>query len=236
MAQARQFRLKHARRALLALLPALLLGACARQEEAGPETAMHDEHAGHDMARASMPADPVVMTAPMTGTAFPVDQPLVDIDGVAHGTLADPSPARWTGLIFVRTDCPVSNQYAPEIKRICSEYASRGMQCLLVYADPYDTIEAVRRHHAEFGYSLPAVLDPGHALVARAGATITPEAAVFTPGATLAYSGRIDNLYNELGRPRQQVTERDLRNALDDLIAGRTVRKPRTPATGCFIE
>ena len=161
---------------------------------------------------------------------------LVDIDGIQHGTLASPAHGKWTGLIFVRTDCPVSNQYAPEIKRICAEYEPQGLQCLLVYADAYDTEEAVRQHRTEFGYKLPVIRDTGHALVARAGATITPEVAVFTSGAKLAYSGRIDNRYNELGRPRQQVTEHDLRDALDDLVAGRTVRKPHTPATGCFIE
>lgn len=221
------------RGAFLALVPALLLCACNKPAETGPESAMQDEHAGHEMA-SQMDMPPV--SGAIAAEAFPVDQPLVDIDGGQHGTLASPAPAKLTSLIFVRTDCPVSNQYAPEIKRICSEYGSRGMQCLLVYADAYDTLDAVRKHRADFGYEIPAIRDPAHALVARAGATITPEAAVFVPGATLSYSGRIDNLYNELGRPRQQVTERDLRDALDDLFAGREVRKPRTSATGCFIE
>jgi len=211
MAQAFPPRLKHAwQRALVVAAPMLWLCACSGQSRSVPEVVI-------------------------PGDAFPTDQPLVDIDGVAHGTLASPAD-KYTSLIFVRTDCPVSNQYAPEIKRLCAEYEPKGMQCLLVYADAYDTVEAIRKHRADFGYTMPATRDPAHALVARANATITPEVAVFTKGATLAYSGRIDNLYNELGKPRQQVTEHDLRDALDDLMAGRSVRKPRTPATGCFIE
>lgn len=217
MAQANHPSRTHARHLVL-LAAAALLCACAEQ---------HDEHAAH----AGMPHEPAAM--PDLPSA---DQLLVDMDGVPYGTLASPADGKWTGLFFVRTDCPVSNQYAPEIKRICGEYESKGLQCLLVYADAYDTPDTVRRHRADFGHALPAILDHGHALVARAGATITPEVAVFAPGAELAYSGRIDNLYNELGRPRQQVTERDLRDALDDLVAGRNVRNPRTPATGCFIE
>lgn len=209
-------------RQLAFLAVAALLCACAEQ---------HEGHAAHE-AHAGTPQEP----AAMPDNAFSIDQTLVDMDGVAHGTLASPAGGQWTSLVFVRTDCPVSNQYAPEIKRICGEYASKGLQCLLVYADAYDTPDTVRRHRADFGYALPAMLDHGHALVARAGATITPEVAVFAAGAELAYLGRIDNLYNELGRPRQQVTERDLRDALNDLVAGRDVRKPRTPATGCFIE
>jgi hypothetical protein len=161
---------------------------------------------------------------------------LVDIDAVSHGSLEQPAAGQWTALLFVRTDCPVSNQYAPEIRRICAEYGSKGLQCLLVYADAHDGEAAVRQHRADFGYSLPALRDPGHALVAHAGATITPEVAVFAKGGNMVYRGRIDNLYTELGRPRQQVSERDLRDALDDLVAGHPVRKARTQATGCYIE
>jgi hypothetical protein len=59
--------------------------------------------------------------------------------------------------------------------------------------------------------------------------------AVFSKRGQLKYRGRIDNFYAGLGTPRQVVTEHDLRDALDALIAGRTVRSPRTQAFGCFI-
>jgi hypothetical protein len=58
---------------------------------------------------------------------------------------------------------------------------------------------------------------------------------VFSNDAQLKYLGRIDNLYAGLGRPRQVVTEQDLRKTLDALIAGRAVPNPRTQAFGCFI-
>jgi hypothetical protein len=161
---------------------------------------------------------------------------LVDIEGVDHGTLAAPTHGRWTSLFFVRTDCPIANRYAPEIRRICADYAAAGLECLLVYVDGHLTAEDVREHADAFDLALPAILDRDHALVAHAGATVTPEAAVFASGAELKYRGRIDNLYAELGRPRVNVTERDLRSALDDLVAGRSVHRSLTQATGCYIE
>lgn len=172
------------------------------------------------------------------GAAAPAadDLALIDIDGVAHGTLAQPARGRWSTLIFVGTECPISNQYAPEIRRICAAYEPAGAQCALVYTDAHLEAPAVRAHLADFGLQLPALIDRNRVLVARAGATATPQAAVFTPAGTLAYSGRIDNLYADLGRPRHSATERDLRNALDDLVAGRPVRTPRTFALGCYIE
>jgi len=39
-------------------------------------------------------------------------------------------------LFFVTNDCPISNAFAPEITRICSEYGPKGVDCSLVYVDP----------------------------------------------------------------------------------------------------
>lgn len=161
---------------------------------------------------------------------------LIDIDGISHGTLSNSARGSWSSLFFVGTDCPISNRYAPEIKRICAAYARAGVQCLLVYSDPQYTPGQIRAHAGEFGYTLPVIFDRDRQLVAQLGATTTPEVAVIGSGAMLAYRGRIDNLHAELGRPRQQATEHDLRDALDDLVAGRPVRRPRTFALGCYIE
>jgi hypothetical protein len=160
---------------------------------------------------------------------------LTDLDGVPQAQLLHPAPGRWSTLLFVGTECPISNHYAPEIRRICTGYAAAGAQCTLVYPGQLKSDE-VRAHLAAFRLDLPAVIDRDHVLVAHTGATVTPQAAVFTSDGTLAYRGRIDDLYASLGRPRQRATTQDLRNALDDLAAGRPVRMPRTQAIGCYIE
>jgi hypothetical protein len=164
------------------------------------------------------------------------DAALVDMDGVSHGTLAHPARGRWSTLLFLATDCPISNHYVPEIRRICAAYEPAGAQCMLVYSGSHVAAAAVRTHRQEFGLDLPALADPDGSLATRAGAAVTPQAAVFSSDGELAYSGRIDDLYIELGRRRQTATQRDLRDALDDLVAGRPVRTPRTQAIGCYIE
>jgi hypothetical protein len=160
---------------------------------------------------------------------------LQDIDGRSYGTLENPGQGDWSVLFFVTASCPIANQYAPEIRRICSEYAPSGARCYLVYADPYLSAAEVRKHAADFGHTSPAILDSKLALARRAGAKVTPEAAVFSKTGALMYLGRINDFYTELGRRRQRVTQHDLRDALDDVAAGRAVRNPRTGATGCFI-
>jgi hypothetical protein len=215
------------------LTAAALIGSCAPAD--GDVESAAEAHAHSDHAHASVPE--YAAHAHDANAASGVSNlELVDIDGVDHGTLSSPARGRWTSLFFVRTDCPVANQYAPEIGRICAEYAAEGVECLLVYVDGHLTPADVRRHTADFDLALPAILDRDHALVEQAGATITPEVALFAAGGALEYRGRIDNGYEELGRPRRVVTERDFRLALDDLVAGRAMRAPRTQATGCYIE
>jgi hypothetical protein len=140
-----------------------------------------------------------------------------------------------TVLLFVSVDCPVSNRYAPDIKRLYDEFTPRGVRFRLVYPNPLDSEMAVEKHLWDFGLPPVAERDRDHALVKMAGATITPEAAVFDGRQRLVYRGRIDNRFVELGRERPAATRHDLRNALAATLAGKTANPSQTQAVGCFI-
>lgn len=157
-----------------------------------------------------------------------------DIDGVARTPLQPAGKA--SVLFFITNDCPISNSYAPEVQRICSEYAPKKVSCNLVYVDPDLTATDVRKHLNEFRYSgVPAILDPAQKLVRAAGATVTPEAALIGPAGQVLYRGRIDNVYASLGKRRPAATELDLRKAIEETIAGKPVTTPVTKAIGCYI-
>src|SRR5262245_29626899 len=140
-------------------------------------------------------------------------------------------------LIFVSTDCPISARSSPEIDRIVRDYRPKGVRAWLVYAEAKTTPAAVRAHLAEFhrGLTVPAIVDTDFRLTAAVGATVTPEAAVYTPAGRV-YRGRIDDLYQAIGQGRRAAEHHDLRDALDAVIAGRPVAAPETKAIGCFIE
>ena len=125
---------------------------------------------------------------------------------------------RATALIFIRTDCPVANQAAPEIERVRALYADRGVRFWLVYVDPQEPADRIQAHGREYGLRAPAIRDPDHALVRRAGVHVTPEAAVYVfdgDQPRLTYRGRIDDRVVELGRQRPRATRFDLRDALE---------------------
>lgn len=158
---------------------------------------------------------------------------LIDVDGNEHA-LPDPN-SKATVVYFVTQDCPISNRFMPEIRRICGEYSSRDTRCLMAYVDATATADQIREHRQTYESTVPAVHDLNHALVALADASVTPEAALFDRAGNLAYRGRINNFYADLGTPRRQATKHDLRDALEDVLAGRAVSQPRTQAVGCFI-
>lgn len=151
----------------------------------------------------------------------------------AAADLVDPSSN--TVWIFVRTDCPISNRYAPVIASLHARYASRGIQFKLIYAEPGVTAEAIARHRAEFSLPAIAIADARFAYVDRAGATITPEVAVFARG-KLVYRGRIDDRHASLVRARPEPTRSDLEDVLDAVASGRTPAFRSAKAIGCVIE
>ena len=140
-----------------------------------------------------------------------------------------------TVLVFVSTDCPVSNRYAPEIKRLYDQFSPRGVRFRLVYPNPLDDESAMRTHRLAFGYPPIAERDPDHSLVRAVGATITPEAVIVDGTQRVVYRGRIDDRFVELSRERPAPTQHDLRNAITAVLAGTPVSPSHTQAVGCFI-
>jgi hypothetical protein len=140
------------------------------------------------------------------------------------------APSRPEVLVFLATDCPIANSFAPEIKRIAAEYGAKGVTFSLVYTD--GSADAVRKHAAEYGYESPVRVDTGRVLSRQHGITVTPEAVVVADGARV-YRGRIDDRYLAPGKYRLNPTTHELRDALDAVLAGRPVAVAETRAAGC---
>lgn len=157
------------------------------------------------------------------------------LGGQSIDALQAPPGTKAIVYLFTSTECPVSNRYAPEIRRIGQTFAPRGVLFRLVYPSRFETAAAVREHMAAFAYgSLEAVRDPVLALVGFTGATITPEVAIIVDG-QVVYRGRIDDRFVDLGVERPQPTVHDLSDALTTVLDGRPVPRPTTQAVGCYI-
>jgi thiol-disulfide isomerase/thioredoxin len=172
----------------------------------------------------------------------PPNAEIIDIDGRPLNAFAPAGAA--SVIFFIATDCPISNSYAPEIQRICKDYAAHDVSCALMYEDVDLDLSpsashldaAVRRHLQEYRYSaIPAAIDRSRTMAKRAKASVTPQAVVIDRLGKVRYRGRIDNFYAALGQTRREVTARDLRDAVDAVLSGRPVQHAETEAVGCFI-
>jgi hypothetical protein len=138
-------------------------------------------------------------------------------------------------LLFVRTDCPITNRYAPELARIAQEFARQPVHFWLVYPDAATTMAAIEDHIAAYRFPGEPLRDPHHLLVKRAHATVSPEAAVFNASGDLLYHGRIDDRYVDIGRARAEAQTHDLEDAIRAVLAGKPVAHAESHAVGCSL-
>ncbi len=138
-------------------------------------------------------------------------------------------------LVFVSVDCPICQQYAPEIQRLADGYARNGVSVWLVQSPGDATVAKTRKHLREFGYRLPLIRDVDDGLARWVGATVVPECAVYVPGVGILYRGRIDDRYVDFGKSRTAAKERDLAGVLDALARGERPKPRTTRAVGCFL-
>lgn len=136
-------------------------------------------------------------------------------------------------FLFLLHDCPAANAYVPEINRIIAAYP--GVRTRVVYVESDLAPAAARAHARDYRLTCGILLDPEQRLAQAAGVTVSPEAALFSAGGELLYRGRIDDRMAEPGKRRPEPTRRDLRLALDAVLAGKPVPESRTRAIGCYL-
>ena len=183
--------------------------------------------AGLGATGAGRPAVPL-SAASSAGIAVP------GLDGTPVEPFAPAGDIKATVLLFVMTDCPISNRYAPEIRRLHDEFAGT-VRFWLVYVDAERPVDELREHHSSFGYPFGALRDVDGALVGLAGATVTPEVAVFDAARRLLYRGRIDDRYVSFGVARRAPRTRNLHDRLSRIAAGESLAFSETRAVGCYI-
>ena len=160
-------------------------------------------------------------------------QQVLDLAGSAADALKQ-APGKVLVLVFVRTNCPISNRYAPFIQELSAKYA-HDTGFLLVFPDKDESTKQIRDYEREYGYKLVAVRDPQHELVKRGQVKVTPEVAVFDANRELVYHGRIDNLYKDFGRARRAATTHELADAIEAASKGRTPAVVSADGIGCFL-
>src|SRR5262245_9512323 len=100
---------------------------------------------------------------------------LLDLSGANANPFS--SDSRATVFLFVSVDCPISNSYAPEFRRLVKSFQPLGISFYLIYPNQDETPDSIRKHLKEYDLPLPALRNPKLQLTKAANVRVTPEAA-----------------------------------------------------------
>jgi thiol-disulfide isomerase/thioredoxin len=149
-------------------------------------------------------------------------------------TLADFGAKKAFVLVFTSTSCPLARRYLPVQQALAQEYRAKDVQFVAINAAEEDSIVAMATQAVQHEVEFPFVKDPGGVCARALGVRRTPEVVVLDGEHRLRYRGRIDDQCR-LGGVRVAPTRRDLKEALDAVLAGREVIVAETEVDGCPI-
>jgi thiol-disulfide isomerase/thioredoxin len=141
-------------------------------------------------------------------------------------------------VLFLCNHCPFVKHIRAEVASLGREYAARGVAVAAISANdpvgyPDDAPEKMVAEACEAGYVFPYLFDADQSVARAFDAQCTPDIFLFDAAHRLAYRGQLDDSRPKNGLP---VTGRDLRAALDAVLAGRAPAAEQMPSIGCSIK
>ena len=170
---------------------------------------------------------------------------LPGVDG-RDWSLGDFQEAKVLVVVFTCAHCPTAQSYEERLKKIVEDYKDKGVSVVAIspndpksvrpdelgYTDVGDSFDDMKIRAKDRAFNFPFLYDGDTETVSRAyGPVATPHVFVFDPARKLRYAGRIDDVERE-----SLVTVRDLRNALDALLAGKQPEVAQTRVFGCSLK
>src|SRR5437879_6043329 len=159
---------------------------------------------------------------------------LLGVDGERY-SLSSFQDKRLLVLLFISNGCPTVKACQDRIIKIQKDYSGKKVQLLALNSNnsnlsPADTYEEMVRRGQKKGLNFPYVKDEDRTVARAYGAICTPHVFLLDEERRLRYKGRIDDSRNP-----ERVTDSDLRNSIDDLLANKSVRVSETTPFGCSI-
>jgi len=161
---------------------------------------------------------------------------LKGVDGKMH-SLSDYADKKAVVVIVSCNHCPTVVQYEDRMVQIQRDYAGKSVQLIAINGNetdnhPTDDFGHMVQRAKEKRFNFPYLRDDTQEVIRALGAVRTPEVFLFGPERTLLYHGRIDDNADNPGG----VKRHDLREALDEVLAGRPVTVPDTTPVGCTVK
>jgi len=169
------------------------------------------------------------------GAPGPAFDGLLGTDGRRHGVADLAGPAGLV-IVFSSNRCPTAKAYDGRLAALRHDYADRGVGLVAINANdphlyPDESFDRMVERAADGDFTFPYVVDASQAVAKACGATCTFHVYFFDGAHRLRYRGRFDD-----SRFPERASSHDLRDAIDDVLAGRDVARPTTRPFGCSLD
>lgn len=143
-----------------------------------------------------------------------------------------------TVVMFICNHCPYVIHVNEELIKLANDYKVKGIGFVAISSNdvenyPQDGPELMKKHAEEVGYNFPYLYDESQEVAKSYEAACTPDLYVFDANQELFYRGRIDDAKPNSGK---EITGRDIRNAMDAMLAGESAPEKQYPSGGCNIK
>lgn len=169
------------------------------------------------------------------------EAPLFSLPDVISGqrlSLQELKGPHATIIAFICNHCPFVKHINSQLIELAMDYKNKGVSVIAISSNdaqqyPEDGPEAMKKVAGSLGYPFPYLYDETQEVARAFSAACTPDFFVFNEELKLVYRGQLDD-----SRPGNDipVTGTDIRNALDNLIAGMPVSESQKPSIGCNIK
>lgn len=171
------------------------------------------------------------------GTSVP-NFALTDVVTNREVTTQNVSGPKGLLVMFICRHCPFVKHLEKSLAQLGREYAGKGIGIVAISSNdadnyPEDSPTGLAQQAKELGFNFPYLYDETQEVARAYDATCTPDFFLFDGGLELVYRGQFDSSRPENGIP---VTGKDLRAALDAVIAGKAVSTDQRPSIGCNIK
>ncbi|RPI71554.1 MAG: hypothetical protein EHM47_09970 [Ignavibacteriales bacterium] len=156
---------------------------------------------------------------------------LTDIYNKKH-SLSDYNDSKAILILFIATQCPVSNAYNSRMVELYNKYKDKNIAILGINSNKQESMSECKQHAEQNGFKFPVLKDDKNVIADMFEASVTPEAYLLEPETyKILYHGRIDDSRNE-----DDVEEKDLEKAINEINSGKKVSNSKTKAFGCTIK
>ena len=160
---------------------------------------------------------------------------LLDAQGKAHQIGSTPG-VKAIVFVFLGPEWPVSQRYVAELNRIADMHLTNSIEFYGIVSARKNAKGAAEAFARDYSIRFPVLVDDRLVLAKWLRPSHVPEAYVVKPDGDAVYRGRIDDWYEAIGKPRAVVRHRELREAIDSVLAGRAPSKAYARPVGCYFE